>query len=208
MTVVDHLVVAVPDLAAAVGAVESATGVRPEFGGAHEGLGTHNALLSLGDCYLELIAADPAQPDAPRPRPFDVERFTAPTLVTFAVRPGPGSSIERVVARARRDGHDPGDPIEMHRVRPDGERLDWRLTMPPATGVNLVPFLIDWGTTTSPAESAPSGATLAEFEIRGPDDTVRAALAALAVDAPVVDRTTPGLFARLVGPAGSMELRS
>ena len=208
MTMVDHLVVAVPDLAAAVDEVAASTGVRPQFGGAHEGLGTHNALLSLGSCYLELIAADPAQPDAPSPRPFDVERFAAATLVTFAVRPDAGSSMQEVVATARGSGHDPGDPIDMHRVRPDGERLEWRLTLPPAAGPNQIPFVIDWGTSTSPADSAPSGVDLDSFEIRGPGAEERAALAALGVDARVVEASRPGLFARLVGPSGSLEYHS
>ncbi len=208
MTVVDHLVVAVPDLAVAIDEVEATIGVRPEFGGAHEGLGTHNALLSFGPCYLELIAADPAQPDAPSPRPFDVERFDAPTLVTFAVHPDAGSSMDEVLAAARAAGHDPGDPIDMHRVRPDGERLDWRLTLPPAVGLNQIPFVIDWGTTTSPADSAPSGVDLEAFEILGPDAAARSALAALDVDAPLIEAAAPGLFARLTGPTGSLEYRS
>ena len=42
---IDHLVYAVPDLAAAVADIEERTGVAPVPGGAHVGRGTYNALL-------------------------------------------------------------------------------------------------------------------------------------------------------------------
>jgi Glyoxalase-like domain len=45
---VDHLIYAVPDLAAAVADLEGRFGVRAQAGGKHIGLGTHNALLALG----------------------------------------------------------------------------------------------------------------------------------------------------------------
>ena len=59
-------------------AIETLTGVRPSYGGAHPGLGTHNALLSLGHhSYLEIIAPDPNQPTPPRPRPFGLDELEA-----------------------------------------------------------------------------------------------------------------------------------
>jgi hypothetical protein len=45
---IDHLVYAVSDLRAAVADLEERLGVRARDGGRHTGLGTHNALLSLG----------------------------------------------------------------------------------------------------------------------------------------------------------------
>lgn len=201
--------VAVPDLDVAVAEVADRIGVRPDYGGAHEGLGTHNALLSFGSCYLELIAPDPAQPPPAGPRPFGVDQWLEATLVTFAVHPEPGDSIENVVDTARAAGFDPGDPVAMHRLRPDGVRLDWRLTFP--SGVTVVPFVIEWGATPSPTDTAPGGASLTSFDVRVPlgDETTRTRLAALGVDVEIVDApqlATPALFARFDGPAGSMEL--
>ena len=57
---IDHLVIGVAELDAGVRQFEELTGIRPAFGGEHPDLGTHNALISLGDrTYLELLAPRP-----------------------------------------------------------------------------------------------------------------------------------------------------
>jgi hypothetical protein len=205
MTQLDHLVVAGPDLAAAVDRFEAATGVRPEFGGAHRGLGTHNALVSFGSAYLEIIAADPAQPSPTGPRPFGIDAVTTTKLVTFAVHPDPGASIDQVVSTAREAGHDPGTVIEMHRIRPDGERLDWRLTLPDPELGGFVPFLIDWGDTVSPARTAPRGVDLVRFGLRlAAAEVVTDRLDALQFDLPTERTSSEGLWATVRGPRGDV----
>ena len=55
----DPLVIAAPDLANAKTTFAAATGCMPADGGAHNGLGTRNALVSFGtSTYLEIIAPD------------------------------------------------------------------------------------------------------------------------------------------------------
>lgn len=165
MAVIDHLVLAVPDLDDAISDFERTHGVRPAIGGRHQGLGTHNALVSFGDSYLELIAPDPSQPDPDGPRPFGVDDIDAPRLVTFAVRPDAanGETIETLIAACRGARHDPGPVVSMSRRTPDGTALTWRLTFPTMTHDGLVPFLIDWGDTVNPAATAPGGVSLVEL---------------------------------------------
>ena len=50
--VVDHLVLSAPSLDEGISHVESLTGVVAAHGGAHPGMGTHNALLALGEGEL------------------------------------------------------------------------------------------------------------------------------------------------------------
>ncbi|HEC10999.1 MAG TPA: VOC family protein [Acidimicrobiales bacterium] len=168
---IDHLVWAVDDLDGACGRIEEEWGVRPVFGGRHEGRGTHNALLSLGGTtYLEVIAPDPGQEDPDFPRPFGLGLdLPLPVLASFAVTT---PDLVRRVGELRTQGYDPGEPLAMSRTRPDGVRLDWTLTFPPEPEISPrgeliagVPFLIDWGSTPSPALSAPRGCSLVSLAV-------------------------------------------
>ena len=59
---IDHVIYATSDLDVAAARIESELGVRVVPGGRHEGLGTHNRIVPLGDGYLELLAVcDPEE---------------------------------------------------------------------------------------------------------------------------------------------------
>ena len=214
---IDHLVYGVPELAAGVARLADLLGVTAAPGGSHEGRGSHNALLALGDgAYLEIIAPDPAQPKPPRPRPFGLDSLTEPRLVTFAVRAERTGGAEAAADRLRRwrahavsHGYDPGPVAAGSRRRTDGSLLVWHLCQHqelPFDG--LVPFLIDWGTADSPASSTPRGCRLLALEVcsRQPEP-VAAALHAVGVAVPVRHDDRPGLRATLATPRGTVELR-
>jgi hypothetical protein len=201
------VVYAVLDLEAGIADLEQRLGVRATPGGSHRGLGTRNALLALGpDVYLEIIGPDPDQPEPARPRPFGIGGLEGGRLVTWAVK---ADDLDRHVERARGAGYDPGEVRTMSRDRPDGVRLEWRLTLraEPA-GDGLVPFLIDWGTTPSPAIQAAAGCRL--VALRGVHPRIAEVsplLLALGVDLALDPAPVAGLVAVLDTPLGQVELR-
>jgi hypothetical protein len=94
----------------------------------------------------------------------------------------------------------------MERATPEGATLRWRLTTG-AYGGGALPFLIAWGDTPHPAESAPSGLRLLDIRIEHPDAaTIAAQLAALDVDVPVAVAQHARLVATIGGPAGTVEI--
>jgi hypothetical protein len=198
--IIDHLVYACPDLDEAVAEITRLTGVRPQAGGQHPGLGTHNALLSLGDrTYLEIIAPDPAQPATGQQQPFGLGHLTAPALRAWAAAP---QDLDAAVRQAHAEGFDYGDVVTRHRRTLDDGELSWRMTTYPHDGaVAVIPFLIDWGSARHPAQTAPSGLRLTEFRILDPDpEHVIRQLRATGIDLPVEHADTPALRAVLTGP--------
>src|ERR1700733_1973535 len=81
----DHILLGARDLDVGIRWVEERTGVRAKFGGNHPGAGTCNALLSLGTGhYLEIIAPDPAQANAPDVR--KLRDLSSPKIIQWAIQ--------------------------------------------------------------------------------------------------------------------------
>jgi glyoxalase-like protein len=203
---VDHLVLATPDLAGTVAWFAAATGVTPQAGGRHVGLGTANSLVGLGGgAYLEIVGPDPEQPAPAQPRPLRVDDVAGPQLVTWALRP---ADLDALREAARIAGYDPGPPGAMSRRTAAGTLLRWRLT--PFTfdlGGGLVPFLIDWGATTHPTAGQLPQVELLDLHATSPDlARVSAALAALDAELAVDPGPDVTLHAAVRGPGGVARL--
>ena len=210
ITVPDHLVVAATTLAEGIEYVGDLTGSVPRPGGRHAAMGTHNALLRLGErFYLEVIAVDPDGAKPARPRWFDLDH---PTLVA-ALAEGPRLVhwVARTddIARAA-----PSCPIALGPVHPMA-RSDyrWRITIPDdgaRPGRGLVPTLIQWDVSQHPADALPPApVTLVQLAGEHPDPgPVRAALAALGLGdvLKVTFATSPRLAAMLRTPRGLVTL--
>lgn len=129
---IDHIVIAVADLEAAVRDY-AALGFTVLPGGEHP-RGSRNALVVFEDgAYLEIIAFPRPVPDF---RWWQVLDRAGPGLVDYAVLP---DDFEADLARARAAGIVMDGPIEGGRLQPDGARLAWRSARPPEPDI---PFLV------------------------------------------------------------------
>jgi hypothetical protein len=152
---VDHLVIAADTLEQGVVWCESTLGVQPAGGGKHALMGTHNRLLAISserfpDCYLEIIAIDPAAEVPARARWFGLDD---PAL-RAALRERP--RLVHAVARTQmiemlrwgliNCGLNPGEPLAAQRDTPHG-LLKWRITVRDdgrTECAGALPTLIEW----------------------------------------------------------------
>jgi hypothetical protein len=203
---IDHLIYGVPELAAGITALEGLLGVRAAMGGKHTGLGTHNALLSLGaGAYLEIIAPDPEQPSPSQPLPWGLAGLHQPRLLTWAVK---ATDIDAQAAHAKASGVELGPVLRMSRERPDGVRLEWALTYSPqAVGGGLVPFLIAWEPGPHPSETSPGGCRLVTLRGEHPEpERIDGLLRAVGVELAVWPGEAPRLIASIECPKGTVAL--
>ena len=204
---IDHLVFAAADLEAGVRRLEDLTGVRAQFGGAHPGRGTQNALLSLGTrAYLEIIAPDPGQPNASSPLLAGLSA-SRPFRMTYWAIGEP--DLEGVVARSVAGGF-PASVIAGSRRRPDGELMSWRMGMlnDPQRGGGVTPFFIDWAGTKSPALTAPVAGALVGIRVQHPNpQEIQPLYDALGLDQPIEPGDESALIATIETARGRFELR-
>jgi hypothetical protein len=202
----DHLVFGVADLARGIELVEYMTGVRARFGGQHPGRGTHNALLSLGGRqYLEIIALDPMQADAPGLHFPELKGLSQSRLIAWAV------AVESLVDTARRakaENIEIIGPLLGSRAQADGSLLTWktlRIGGPRAEGL---PFFIEWQKGTAhPSQHSPPGCMMASFAVEHTNsEWMRRTLKSLGTDATIVPGSRVRLKARLQTPKGEVEL--
>ncbi len=209
---IDHLVFAGPDLAQASAAIATILAATPTPGGSHVGRGTCNELLSLGGAtYLEVIGPDPAQPSPENPRPFGIDDLTGPALVAWCVRPR--RRIDEIVAEAGAAGIAFGAVTAMSRRRPEGEVLEWQLTIPQPDGPFgcALPFMIDWGQSVHPTDTLADGVRLVGVDVFHPKpQLLRTALDIIGLSAVVEvgGGEQPALRARIVTAGGEVTLTS
>jgi hypothetical protein len=202
----DHFMYAGRDRARLIAAFELMSGVAAGIGGSHPGLGTRNALASLGDdVYLELIAPDPQQ-DVAGSWGELFRTFETPRIFTYIVRAANLEGVKSALA-----AHDiESDLIAASRTTPAGITLKWRLLLPRQSAFgDHIPKFIDWLDTPHPAQTSVKGCTLAAFEIGHPDASgLAAVLRSAEVDIPVSRADRPVFRAQLRTPKGLLDLNS
>lgn len=202
---IDHITVTAPTLEAGCELVFDCLGVRPQPGGVHPRMGTHNLLLRLGDAlFLEVIAVNPQAPAPARPRWFELDSLSAtsaPRLACWVVRT---DDIEASLAASPQ-------PLGVAEAMSRGA-LEWLISIPqdghlPHGGA--APALIQWHSGPHPAESLPyTGCRLVALELLHPDPlALHAILDPLQVAEPGVAvsvrrAASPGLLAHIDTPHG------
>ena len=202
----DHVMYVAPELDAAIDDLEARTGVRAAHGGEHAGMGTHNALLGLGErCYLEILAPSSPASAARKPGGLLAELTDARTFMWAVSTP----DIEAAVAHAKQRGYDPGRVVDLSRKLPSGETLKWKLSIGGAdVAGSVVPFLIQWENDPHPAETSPAGCRYRELRAEHPEpERIAAALAALQVALPVKSGSDARLVLSLDTPEGPLDLQ-
>lgn len=134
---IDHVVFCVADLEAASSDLRSADGLESLEGGRHTGHGTANAIVPLGETYLELVTViDRAEAESSRFGMW-VLSHAGSRLIPHAVC----LRTDDIDAVASRLGL---VPTAMSRERPDGAVLRWRIAgLDRALSENL-PFYVRW----------------------------------------------------------------
>jgi catechol 2,3-dioxygenase-like lactoylglutathione lyase family enzyme len=131
---IDHIVIAVPELEVARKSYE-ALGFTVVPGGRHP-VGTHNALIAFADgSYIELIAFYEANPSHKWWTPLQ----KGGGLVDFCMQT---DDLQGDTRAFRTAGVVIDDPSPLSRVRPDGYRLKWVLSIPREGHRGVAPFLI------------------------------------------------------------------
>jgi len=204
----DHILLGCRDLDSGIAFVEKHLGVKAMFGGVHPGRGTQNALLSLGQRhYLEIIAPDPAQPEAKSVRRSQLEKLSEPRLVEWAAHPGDLNSFAK---RLRQAGLAFEGPTPGSRKRSDGRLLQWQTLTLNDDASGLLPFFIEWNADSPhPSADAPAGCHLVRFELatRAPKELTET-LRLLSLDVSVAKAKKSQLRAWFAGPKGNLELTS
>ena len=164
----DHFICGGRDLDAMMTTFQSLTGVAAGRGGRHPGLGTHNALASLGDdVYFELLAVDPTQRDSlAGTMGGRIDAFAAPRLFAYMMK---GEALERQHEVLKRHGI-AADLFDASRTTTDGRTLRWRLLVPHDNPFgDCVPKFIDWKDTVHPATTSAPGCRFESFELGHPE---------------------------------------
>jgi hypothetical protein len=169
----DHVLIAVSDLAAAGRELDARDGLASIEGGRHPGWGTANRIVPLGETYLELVAVV----DEAEAGQSAFGRWVA------GVRPGPARPLgwavrtDRLDDVARRLGL---TVLAGSRVGRDGRLVQWRLAgVEQAAAEPSLPFFIEWAHGASlpgraPATHRAGGVQLTELELEGDAERLNA----------------------------------
>ena len=178
-TRIDHFMYAVASLDEGMEWAADTFGVPAAYGGEHVGLGTRNALLSLGSTYLEIIAPDPAQ-DFAGTLGEQFANLSAGGMVTWAAE----GDLNAIAGQLSGAGVETHGPNRTQRQTESGELLVWDLLFPigSAHGPRM-PFFIDWLECANPKDTNPVAGEFGALAITTPNaDDLASVLSGIGLD--------------------------
>jgi Glyoxalase-like domain len=173
----DHVLIALADLAAAGREIEARHGLASIEGGRHPGWGTANRIVPLGEAYLELVTVVDAAEAAQSPFGCWVAQASPADAkpLGWAVRTNKLDAIARRLGLVVAAGS---------RATRAGQLLRWRLAgIEQAAAEPSLPFFIEWEDGTplpgqSPATHRAAGVQIAKLQLNGDADRLTAWLGA------------------------------
>lgn len=169
----DHIVITCHRLQSGMEYIERIFGVEIPLGGQHVFMGTHNAVMAVGNnAYLEVIAIDPSLPAPPCPRWFGLGNIRMedrlkdkPLLAHFVLRTSDIRASLEAAGKTERELI--GEPHAASR----GD-LSWQITLNP-TGLppmgGCIPALIEWDGPPPISRMAFPGPVLDKLRLGTPD---------------------------------------
>jgi Glyoxalase-like domain len=135
---VDHVICAVGDLDAAAARFWEEFGLRSVAGGVHQGWGTANRIVPLGQEYVELVTVV----DREQAAASDFGRVVLDAVANGQQLLGwvvATDDLESIAGRLNLD------VTRGSRTRPDGSTLSWRVAgLAAALSTGALPFFIQW----------------------------------------------------------------
>ena len=138
LTSVDHIVLAVRDLAPATDTYRRLLGREPSWRGRHPAYGTANTLFRLENTYLELLAPAGEGPLAAQVEAWLAEHGEGPFALAFGT-----DDVDAAAATLRTRGLTPSDPADgLGRDERTGAERRWRNMFLPPSATRGVPTII------------------------------------------------------------------
>ena len=140
MTTIDHIIIAVPDLAKASADYSALLGRAPSWRGAHPDYGTANTLFKLDNTYIELLAPQGEGMAADIVNDILNTRGSCLGGLAFGTE-----SADNFVSHARSTGLEASDPLPGHGVDDQtGDERRWRnIFWDPAAARGIFSFCIE-----------------------------------------------------------------
>lgn len=201
--VLDHIVLAAPELEPAIIEFQEKTGIEPRISGSIKGLGIKTARVSFeGDSFLEIIAPDPEK-GGPIGTLLRASGLKGLQPFHWAIR---NSKTGELTGPMKKLGYTP-DCISMFGAREDGTPRKWEMLYLYGHKLKgMCPFFINWDNSDHPCESMPIVGDLMHVKITAPaEDLIHNLIGETASSGFSLEEGPPSFEIKFDSPEGEVE---